>query len=79
MTGLTDAEMVVLDHLSNAARAFFKLPEHHPNEIQAFADSIHHLQWQVMARAAIRWKPDYFTPMIAFESEARPDVTVVEP
>lgn len=63
MTGLTDAEMEVIDHLSDAARAFFQLPQHHPNEVQAFADSIHHLQWQVMARAAIRWKPGHFTSL----------------
>ena len=62
--GLTEAEMVVMEHLTEASRLFFRLPEHHPSDCQEWAHEVHHLQQRVMARAAVRWLPDYFTPMV---------------
>ncbi len=63
VTGLTGEEITILDHLSMAAALFFALPEHHLSDRSEFAHEIHVIQQRVMARAAIRWRPDYFTPM----------------
>lgn len=60
---LTDEEMGVLEHLRLATKSFFELPEHHPSDYQEWAADIHHLQSRVMMRAALRARPDYFTPM----------------
>ena len=65
MDGLTDAEMEVLEHLRQATLAFFGLPEHHPSDCREWAVEVHHLQHRVMARAAVRWRTDYFTPLEA--------------
>jgi hypothetical protein len=61
---LSDAELEVLDHLTQAAKSFFGLPEHHPTECAEFASDMHHIQERIMARAAIRAYPSRFTPMV---------------
>lgn len=60
---LTTDEYRVLDLLTDATNAFASLPEHHPTDLHEWAHEMHHLQHRVMARAAIRARPDYFTPM----------------
>lgn len=60
---LTDRERDVLDLLSDASRAFFGLPGHHPSDKQEWAHEMHLLQQRVMCRVAVRAHPDYFTPM----------------
>lgn len=60
---LTDGERYVLDRLSDASRAFFGLPGHHPSDKQEWAHEMHLLQQRVMCRVAVRAHPDYFTPM----------------
>ena len=66
-TVLTEGEKYVLDLLSDASRAFFKLPDHHPSDKQEWAHEMHLLQQRVMCRMAIRAHPDYFTPMQQFD------------
>lgn len=60
---LTDAELGVLGLLTEASRAFFDLPDHHPSDEQEWAHEMHLLQQRVMCRLAVRAHPDYFIPM----------------
>lgn len=60
---LTSEELYVLDLLSDASRAFFDLPEHHPSDKHEWTHEVHRLQQRVMCRAAVRAHPGYFTSL----------------
>lgn len=64
---LSEAEFALIDQIAEVSKAFGALDEHHPNEIEEWVHTIHILQRQVMARAARRAYPEYFTPMVRHE------------
>jgi hypothetical protein len=59
-------EIDVVEQLAEAWASFLRLPDHHPADRPEFCAAIHACQNIVMARAAVRARPDIFR---------QPDVT----
>jgi hypothetical protein len=60
MTGLTKEEIDLVENLGKLYGDFLALPNRHPMDAGEFANQIHILQRQVMARLARRTHPDIF-------------------
>lgn len=56
--GLTDAERVVSDYLTEAVNAFAELDRRHPSELADFVDGIHACQNQLAWRIVQRTHPE---------------------
>lgn len=54
MALLTEEELEVLNHLSEAWNKFIKLPKQHPQQFTEFNAAIHSCQYLVMIRPTVR-------------------------
>lgn len=61
MAGLTLQERQVLDLTAELWNAFAALPDKHPSDAAEMQRDIHDIQNRIMARAARRNEPEFFT------------------
>lgn len=58
---LTDEERAILDLTAEVYNRFVALPDKQPSDNGEMATDIHRIQHRIMARAAVRAYPHYFT------------------
>lgn len=59
-SGLTLDELEVMEKLTEAYKAFLKLPRQHPDEVRDFVDGIHRCQDTLAVRIVRRHYPQFW-------------------